>query len=558
VRKDDDLAPEFRDQQIDPRPRRALAARILAILEYNGLSHGVIRNPERLIEEGRGDLDIWVPAKSMDSAIDLIEREVEAAGWWLLKRVRRPYVSSLYLYKPGRPSSALTVDIFPAIRWLVADLLPEALLAESLVRQGDFWIVDPQVGALGSCLHHLAWNEMVPVRYLENYRREDSGQDLPYSKLVRQIAADPNPDWRRMRRTLLTSAIGRSVILHPIRAGDEALRTVVSLARSSPGRWVAFEGPESNRYLIEIDRRLHEEHFLVGRWGSIPDVPERAPSRTIWYARNVRIKRWLGAIVLSSGDSRELRPDLRVWTDGSGWKAEGTVPAEPARGEDVGDLFQYLLTWFASECRMNIPQSREPNGIVVGLTGLNGATSDLARQLASETRLQPTAQHPTSPLKIRDAVLADTSQPKQGLGWLASSVRLAHYWWRSQVQFATTARQERRAGLVVLGDQSFFDVVINSAQFGIRLPRGVLSFAARVSLKPRLLLNLSSPSSPDMDHEGELTTVEPERLAQNWRTQLSRLVDTRILDASAAPMDLLNRAVDVIDSARRRRSHQSR
>lgn len=539
---------------LDPGPRRALASRILAVLEHHGVSYGVLRDPSRLFDEGRGDLDIWVPAKSIQSAIGLIEGVAEDAGWWLLKRVRRPYVGTLYLYRPGPPASALTVDTFPAIRWLVADLLSETLLATSRVRKANAWIVDPRVSALASCLHHLAWNGRVASRYLEAYLRVDAGDDLPYSRLVHQIANDPNPQWRRRRRRLLMSAVATGVIAHPVRAGYQALCTVAALARSSPGRWVAFEGPESAQYMVAIDRRLHEEHFLVGRWGSVGRIPKGAIARTGWYTRNVLMKRRLGAIVLSAGDPGGLSPDARVWAARSGWEAQGKDDAgETARGKSIEDLCQYVITWLASECRIQTSESRHTNGIIVGVVGSEeSAGSFFAQQLESEASLQPAVLYQRTHgglRQITQRVCADTTKSEQGRGSAThrsqiSLVRLARCWLDTQLGFATALLRLRRAGFVVLVEHSFFDMVVDLTRYGSRIPRWVLELATWASFKPRLLLNLSLRSSEVMEGVTELSLENMER-----QTIALRSMDTRNLDANGR-VDLLGRAMDVIKSAR--------
>jgi hypothetical protein len=546
-------------EDLDRLPRQSLAARILAVLEHHGVSYGVLRNPNRLMDEGQGDLDIWVPATSILPAMDLIEREAEAAGWWLLKRVRRPYVCSLYMYRPGHRPSALTVDAFPAIRWLVADLLPEELLSRSLVREGNVWIVDPRVGALASILHHLAWNGRVPSRYVEAYLRLDS-DDLPYSELVQRIARDPSPSWRSSRRRLLGSAVAATLRTHPLRAAIQAVHTLASLGRSSPGRWVVFDGPEADRYLIEIDKRLHDEHFLVGRWGSMDRVPKGALARRKWYAMNVLMKRRLGAIILSSGDPGDLGPDARVLTTRSGWKVQDHERAEPrGEGESVQDCFQYLLTWLASECRVDTPKSGITKGLIVGLVGPDGSgKSTLAQYLEADGGLQPAARYHWRPgilPPLGGFAKANTGAPNQRpgtatQGWLVSLGRLAYYWLDTQLGFATTLGRQKRAGLLVLIERSFLDVVVDPTRYGFRLPRWVLEIATRISLKPQLLLNLSLPASHAVARKAELSIGETERQAHMWRTFPARLVDTRNLDASAAPIDLAHRAMQVIAGAR--------
>jgi hypothetical protein len=343
--------------QLDPGPRRDFAARILALLEDDGMPYAVLRNPQRLLHEGKGDLDLWMPAKSFQSATDLIEREAEAAQWLLLKSVRRPYVCSLYFYKPGRPASALTVDIFPAVRWLVADLVPEELLAQSRVRRGRVWIIEPEVSSLAACLHHLAWNGTIPRRYLAAHLQDGASGNLRHSRLVQRIAEDPAPRWKRSRRRLLISAAAATVALHPIRTFEDLLRTVASLGQSPPGKWLAFSGALADAYLKELDRRLHEEHFMVGRWGSIDRIPSGVFARRAWYVWKVLFKRLLGGMVLSSGEPAKLKPDARVQAFDSGWQAETSTNGPSAHGEDFEDLFEYVLVWLASESRAEASSS---------------------------------------------------------------------------------------------------------------------------------------------------------------------------------------------------------
>jgi len=343
--------------QLDPGPRRDVAARLLALLEDGGIPYAVLRNPQRLLLEGKGDLDLWMPAKSFQSATDLIEREAEAAGWWLLKSVRRPYVSSLYFYKPGRPASALTVDIFPAVRWLVADLVPEGLLAQSRVRRGRVWIIEPGVSSLAACLHHLAWNGTIPRRYLAAFLQDGTSRNLRHSRLVQRIAEDPAPRWKRSRRRLLISAAAATAVLHPIRTFEDLLRIMASLGQSPPGKWLAFNGALADAYLKELDRRLHEEHFMVGRWGSIDRIPSGVFARRAWYVWKVLFKRLLGGMVLSSGDPAKLKPDARVQASDSGWQAQTLTNGPSAHGEDFEDLFEHLLAWLASESRAEASSS---------------------------------------------------------------------------------------------------------------------------------------------------------------------------------------------------------
>jgi hypothetical protein len=476
-----------------------------------------------------------------------------------LKRVRRPYIRSLCLYQPGRPPSTLTVDVFPAIRWLVADLLPETVLAESLTKRADVWVLDPRVGALASCLHYLAWNGNVPSRYLGTYPGADAVAGLPYADLLQEIANDPDPDWRRFRRRLLATALAKEAIFHPLRAGEDALLTVASFARSSPGRWVAFEGPMAERCLPEIHRRLREEHFLVGRWSSTHRVPRGGLARQAWYAKEVRIRRWLGSIVLSSGNLADLRPDLRVWIDSSGWRTQIQRARQSSQGDAVHDLFVFLLGWLASECRIDILPSRRTTGIIVAITGSDGSEkASLARQLGSEARLQPVARHLWRPavLQTTGLVSADGSGSTEvGMeamhGVLPSLRRLSHYWFSTQWRFATTLRKQRRAGKVVLVAGSFLDVIRDPARYGIRLPRKILELAARISLRPQLLLDLSAPSSRKGDSELPILVPEADRQASVSRTLLLQLVDTRNLDPSTAPIDLAPQAAKVIDVVRR-------
>lgn len=555
-------ARDFSAHELDRAFRRTLAARLLVVLDRHGLSYGVLRNLSRVIDEGRGDLDIWVPAKSTRRAADLIEHEADAAGWWLLKRVRRPYVSSLCFYRPGRPASALTVDLFPAVRWLVADLLSETLLASSRVRSGNFWIVDPRVAALASCVHYLAWSGTIPGRYLAAIRGADGGNDLPFTRLIQQILREAEPDWGRFRQSLLLPAIARSVTVHPLKAVLGALRTVASIARSAHGRWVAFEGPEAARYLMEIDRKLHEEHFLVGSRSSIGRVPERVFARARWYTRDVLIRRRLGAILLSNGDPGRLRPQARIWTARRGWEARFSAAGEVshAAGEGSGQLFEWLLAWLASEVRIGVSERRPDRGIIVALVGPDGSgKSTLAGRLEAEESLQPTARYHWRPgilPQIRGYRKMGTTKSDQQPGtlthgWLVSLGRLAYYWMDTQLGFAISLQRQKRAGFVVMIERSFLDVVVDPTRYGFRLPPWILELAARVSLKPDLLLNLSLPSAEAVARKGELSTEETERQAQRWLRFPSRLVDARILDARTGQIDLAKQALEVIEAARR-------
>jgi hypothetical protein len=555
VNGDPGADPDFKFDGLDPRPRRALAGRILAVLEYHGVSYGVLRDPSRLFDEGLGDLDLWVPARSMRSAMVLIEREAEMAGWWLLKRVQRPYVSTVYLYRPGQPPSALTIDAFPAIRWMVADLLPEALLAESRIRTANAWVIDPRVSALASCLHHLAWNERVAGRYLEAYLRVDDGEDLPYSGLVQRMAKDPTPPWRKCRRRLLTSAMTISIVMHPIRALRDALSTVASLGRSSPGRWIAIDGPMSTQYLAVLDRRLHEEHFLVGRWGSIGRVPNGKLARAGWYTRNVLVKRWFGAIVLSTGDPGNLGADARIRAARSGWQVDGDAQSSAAaQGEHVDGLFQYLLTWLAAEYRIEASESRRMSGVVVGLVGQSeSAKSSLAEHLVAKEGLQPAARYQVSPRVLQQLtgnVTADKTRSDQRPRaakhrWLMSLVRFAWCWWTTRLRFATVIRRMRSAGLVVLVEQSFLDVLVDPTHYGFRLPGWTLELAGWASPKPLLLLYLPQHPGETVARDAQLSPRKPVGLGRAFR-----LVDLRDLNADAGPDDLARQATEVINGAR--------
>jgi hypothetical protein len=550
---------------LDLDARRALAARLPRVLERHRVAYAILRDPRRLLDHGKGDLDLWVRASSIDAAVDLIEGAATDDGWWILKRVRRPHVSSVYLYRPGPDPSALTVDVFPSIRWLFADLVPAAVLAASRERVGDAWTIDPRTGALASCLHHLAWNGGVPTRYLEAYRRTLGRVDLPHAALVDRWSRDPHPRWRTIRRRFLTSVVTRNLAQHPLRSTTRSAATLASLTRSAEGRWIAFAGPDADRYLAEIDRRLHEEHFLVGRWGSHGRIPVRTLTRARHLAKLV-FERRLGALVLSSGDPGRFRPDLSIWTDGSGWRI--AAPAGPGSDRTVGhgsgaqELFQSLVSWIASGHRAT-PRRREggrPDGIVVGLVGPDGSgKSTLAERLADDPSLQPVVRYHWRPGVLpRLGALVGKQGPTGGTpgtttrGRTLSALRLAYYWADTQLGFVTRLHRQRRAGGVVVLERSFLDVAVDPVRYGFGLPRWVVELAARASFKPQLVLHLSLPSSEVVARKAELPPSEIERQDQRWRIFAPRLVDVRSLDAQQTPAALAVQASEVIRRARRR------
>ena len=105
--------------------------------------------------------------------------------------------------------------------------------------------------------------------------------------------------------------------------------------------------------------------------------------------------------------------------------------------------------------------------------------------------------------------------------------------------------------MVVLVEGSFLDVIRDPARYGIRLPRQILELAARISLRPQLLLDLSVPSSGKRDGKLPILVPEADRQASVSRTLPLQLVDTRDLDASTAPIDLARQAAKVIEAVRR-------
>jgi thymidylate kinase len=558
--------PVARPRVLDPEARRALAARLLSLLERHGVAYAILRDPRRLLDQGRGDLDLWVPASSIDAAADLIVDEAADDGWWILKRVRRPHVSSVYLYRSGADPSALTVDLFPSIRWLFADLVPESVLAASRVRVGHVWTVEPRMGSIASCLHHLAWNGGVPTRYLDAYRRTPGREDQPHSALVARWSRDPHPRWRRIQRRFLASVITTSLLQHPLRSWKRSAATLASLARSAEGRWIAFRGPGADRYLDAVDGHLHQEHFLVGRRGSLGRIPVGRLAGARHVAKLV-LERRFGALVLSSGDPGPFRPDLSIWSDGSGWRM--TAPPGPdsdptiSRGSGTDDLFRGLISWIASRHRAT-PRRRDggrPPGIVVALVGPDGSgKSTLADRLADDRTLQPVVRYHWRPGVLpRLGALVGKQGPTDGTpagtttrGSTLSALRLAYYWFDTQLGFATRLHRQRRAGFVVVLERSFLDVAVDPVRYGFDLPRWIVEMAVRASFKPHLVLHLSLPSSDVVARKADLPLNEIERQDRRWRSFAPRLVDVRSLDAQQPPAALAGQASDVIRRARER------
>jgi hypothetical protein len=348
--------PDDRDgaETLDRVRRQRFAAHITATLDARGLRYAVLRDPRRLFEEGRGDLDLWAPSENIATIERLVLAEAMAAGWWMIKRVRRPYVTSLYLYAPGSPPAALTIDLFPAIRWIFADLIAEEELSRARRRDQGVWLIDPAVSVLASCLHHLAWNGPVPARYLEAFR-SSVPVDLPYAGIIRGLARDPDPDWASSRRDLLASATMDALGRHPLRSVAIACSTVLSLIRSPRGRWVNLEGDQGRRCLEHIDRQLHEEHFLVGRWGSVGEIPTGGVHRALW---NLLVlgKRRLGAVMLSAGSHRVVGPDLRI--SDPGHPSAGDDPRAGTSPPPCSDLAGYVVAWLATELRVPVERGR--------------------------------------------------------------------------------------------------------------------------------------------------------------------------------------------------------
>src|SRR6266542_4341410 len=58
-----------------------------------------------------------------------------------------------------------------------------------------------------------------------------------------------------------------------------------SLGQSPPGKWLTSYGAHADAYLKELDRRMHEEHFMVGCWGCIDHIPSGVFARPAWCVR---------------------------------------------------------------------------------------------------------------------------------------------------------------------------------------------------------------------------------------------------------------------------------
>jgi hypothetical protein len=305
-----------------------------------------------VLTDGLGDLDLWVPDGSIDAALDIVSRVALDVGWLEVRRVRRPYASSIYLYMPDGDTSVLAVDLFPSIRWYFTDLIPGELLMGHRQRTGDYWIIHPRSGATATVLHHLAWNRDVPDRYLGWFTDVDDGEDdLPHVATVRRLVSAPRRDWPAIRRQLLWSAAASSIARHPMATLRRSVGLLTSIGTRSHGRWVAFDGTRASEDLLAVQVSLKRNHFLIGRWGSVGEVPTTRARRLWWVLIEVAPKRRLGALLLSSGthDQLWLHPDICVHSDADGWSISGAEAGSGSvTGTGVTELIIQLVKVLAS------------------------------------------------------------------------------------------------------------------------------------------------------------------------------------------------------------------
>jgi hypothetical protein len=539
--------------------RRSLARELLEILRWHGVQHLVLRDPDRLLITGLGDLDLWIPAPTLPAARRLLQREAYARGWRLIKKVTRPYVTSLYFCRDGTPPSNLTVDIFPAIRWYALDLIPSRDL-RPLGREKDGVVAaSPQVAAAVAVLHHLAWSGEVPLRYRVRLRSTDTGHD-PFRAMRfarRAVASSSERELRAVRRQLLMQAFVWTLHDRPGGVVHDVVRTTTSLLNSRRGWWIGVEGLNAERSSSHLVQHLKEEHLLVGRWGSSAPAPMNPVRRALWAAKT-RLKRRLGATVVTTGSSAHTSADLRIVSRDQDWIVHD---GRTARSVDDMTAVTRMVVEALSGRSIDPEPARRRTRRVIGLAGPDGAgKSTLAERLEMDPRLAPTTRFHWRPDVLpplsgflRRRTPAPTPTPPSAAsthGAAVSVVRLLYYWLDTQVGFLTRWRPGRRSAGTVLVERTFLDVGADPLRYGFDLPNVVIDKAIRWSFEPDLVIVLDVPGNEAALRKGELPAVEAERQLAWWRGDAGDVADIRLVDASA-PIDVVaGRAADIVSAAK--------
>jgi thymidylate kinase len=538
--------------------RRALARVLLDALRSHGVQHAVLRDPDRLLEAGLGDLDLWISPPSLPAVCRLLRREANGQGWSVIKYVSRPYVRSLYLYRRGRDHSVLTVDLFPAIRWYVVDIVPSVQLRDAIREVEAPARMDTELEAAIPILHHLAWNGHVPDRYRARLRTVDrAGDPVRAMSFARWAAAAETPsDLGRIRRRLLGRAAGWTLRERPGGAIWDVVRTGASLVHGRPGRCLGVEGEGAESTSRRLVEDLKREHFLLGRWGRIESPPSEPGRRALWSVL-VRLKRHLGATIVIADPVHVPFSDIRVVSARDAWIVEEGRTARAI--DDRRDLTRAVIETLARP-RVDGRRHRRREGMVVGLVGPDGTgKSTLAAALERDDRLAPIARFHWRPgilpslarLAPGRRVLGEGQSPTtETHGRVASVARLSYYWLDTQLGFLTRWAPSRRRGGTILVERTFIDVGADARRYAFDLPVRLVEAAVRLSFKPDLLIVMSVPGDVAHRRKGELPANEVERQLEWWGRRATEFADTRFIDASMPIDALADRVVDIITSAK--------
>jgi hypothetical protein len=295
--------------------RAAMASQICQAIANAKISASILRNAARILDEGLGDLDIWLMRSDLQLALAITEKCIKEAGWVKLKRVVCPYSASLYFCSGCEPGAAnLTVDFFWAIRWYVGEVLSYKCIQETTIK-GKYPLpeIAPFVSFLAATVHHLLWNKEIQRRYTQK-AEESRNPTATYSSVIgyySKILEIENAKASRVRRQMIVNAIIRSILTSPHIIIADIWRLFVLPFIAEEGLTIAIRGEGKTEFLGIVQQRFAKDHYLIGRWGA-----QNAPDGLQKILMNAR--RRLGAVQLYAaavGQKEGIKVDIELQID---------------------------------------------------------------------------------------------------------------------------------------------------------------------------------------------------------------------------------------------------
>jgi hypothetical protein len=165
--------------EFDSNDASLLLVKTLEWLDTSEIEYCVERNYQGYPESLTGDLDLVISDSNMLDAAQGIKTVAEKMGWFCYQEHIWEKSAYLGFGKSIFPNRfALTIELFAGAGWHGLPYLPASEILGKRLKQGISWGPHPAHQALITCIHHLFYNGVVPVKYRDEVSsliRQDIG-----------------------------------------------------------------------------------------------------------------------------------------------------------------------------------------------------------------------------------------------------------------------------------------------------------------------------------------------------------------------------------------------